>query len=101
MAEQSQDPHQKKPLKIRVPEEVAAGVYANTMAVFHTREEFVLDFVNVIPPRGVVTSRVITSPGHVKRIIRALQDNMERYEKLHGVVEEAPPPPLTGPTGYA
>ena len=57
-----------------------------------TREEFVLDFVNAFPPEGVVNARIIVSPGHLKRMIRALQDNLNRYETAHGPVIEAEPP---------
>ena len=100
MSEQDQDSKKRKGVQIKVPEEVAKGAYANTMAVFHTREEFVIDFLNVFPPTGVATARIITSPGHIKRIIRALGDNLLRYEERYGNVEEAPPP-YSGPMGYA
>ncbi len=100
MSGKGQDPQKRKGVQIKVPEEVAKGAYANTMAVFHTREEFVIDFLNVFPPNGVATARIITSPGHMKRIIRALQENLRRYEDRFGPVEEAPPP-TTGPMGYA
>jgi len=91
---------QKKPLRIKVPDEVARGSYSNAMAVFHTREEFVLDFLNVFPPGGIATARIIASPGHIKRIIRALNENLRRYEERFGEVKEAPAP-FTGPMGYA
>jgi len=100
MSEQGQDPKKHKRVQIKVPEEAARGAYANTMTVFHTREEFVIDFLNVFPPTGVATARIITSPGHIKRIIRALQENLRRYEDRFGSVEEAAPP-TTGPMGYA
>ena len=64
------------------------------------RIQFVIDFLNVFPPTGVATARIITSPGHVKRIIRALQENLRRYEERFGSIEEAPPP-TSGPMGYA
>jgi hypothetical protein len=100
MSEQGQKPDRKTGVRIKVPEEVARGAYANTMAVFHTREEFVIDFLNVFPPSGIATARIITSPGHIKRIIRALQENLRRYEDRFGPVEEAAPP-TAGPMGYA
>ena len=100
MSEQGQDPKKRKGAQIKVPEEVARGTYANAMAVFHTREEFVIDFLNVFPPTGIATARIITSPGHIKRIIRALQENLGRYEERFGPIEEAPPP-HSGPMGYA
>jgi hypothetical protein len=62
------------------------------MMISHTREEFVLDFINLFPPEGIVNARVIVSPGHLKRMIRALADNLGRYERRFGTVIEAPPP---------
>ncbi len=79
-------------LSIKLPENVLPGVYANQMLVSHTREEFVIDFVNLFPPEGVVNARVIVSPGHLKRMIRALQDNLSKYELAHGTIVEAAPP---------
>jgi len=81
---------QKMPIKM--PEAVLPGVYANQMLVSHTREEFVIDFVNLFPPEGVVNARVIVSPGHLKRMIRALTDNLRRYETRHGMIIEAQDP---------
>jgi hypothetical protein len=78
---------------IQMPDEVLPGRYANQMMVAHTREEFVLDFINLFPPGGVVTSRVIVSPGHLKRMIRAMRENLDRYEAVHGTVIEAEAPP--------
>lgn len=100
MTHDPKQPTGKKPMRVKVPEDVARGAYANTMAVFHTREEFVLDFLNVFPPAGIATARIITSPGHIKRIIRALHENLRKYEERFGAVEEAPPP-HAGPMGYA
>lgn len=82
----------KRELQVKVPDRVVGGVYSNQMMVSHTREEFLLDFLNVFPPQGVVNARVIVSPGHLKRMIRALGDNLARYEKRHGAVPEAAPP---------
>ncbi|NIM01302.1 MAG: DUF3467 domain-containing protein [Acidobacteria bacterium] len=79
-------------LSIKMPEKVLPGVYANQMMVSHTREEFVIDFVNLFPPEGVVNARVIVSPGHLKRMIRALSDNLNRYESRHGMIIEASDP---------
>lgn len=87
---------QKKPLPVKMPDRHLGGVYSNQMLVSHTREEFLLDFVNLFPPQGVVNARVIVSPGHLKRMIRALQENLARYESRHGpIVEAAPPKPGT------
>jgi hypothetical protein len=87
-------PEGKKPqeLGIKITDEILRGVYANNMVVAHTKEEFFVDFINVIPPQGIVTARVIISPGHMKRIIKALSENVRRYETQFGEIVEAPEP---------
>lgn len=79
-------------IEIQLDEETAQGAYANLAVVNHTDAEFTLDFIFVQPqaPRAKVRSRVITSPRHVKRLIRVLQDNMTRYEAQFGPVEIEP-----------
>lgn len=80
-------------IEIKLPDDMAGGVYANNMVVTHTREEFVLDFLAVFHPKaGVVASRVVLSPGHLKRVVRALSENLARYEAQHGVLQEAESP---------
>ena len=64
------------------------------MQVLHTKEEFVLDFFLVSPPTGVLTSRVIMSPGHSKRMVKALQENLGKYEEKFGKIEEAKTPEM-------
>lgn len=81
-----------KKISIKVPDSVLGGVYSNQMMINHTREEFVLDFINLFPPEGVVNARVIVSPGHLKRMIRALQESLTRYEQRFGMIPEATPP---------
>lgn len=82
----------KPPVPVKIRDEVAGGVYANSMMVSHTREEFALDFIYLSPNLAVLNARVITSPGHLKRIIRALSENLRRYEAAHGEIKEAAEP---------
>ena len=79
-------------LNIKIGDEEQKGRYSNLLRIAHSREEFILDFINLVPPQGVVTARVVTSPGHLKRIVRALQENLERYEAAHGAIQEASDP---------
>jgi hypothetical protein len=81
-----------KAIKVKVSEKVQGGVYANSMVVRHGKEEFVLDFLFIAPPEGAVMARVITSPGHMKRIIEALQTNMNKYEQNFGKLKPAEEP---------
>jgi len=81
-----------KEIKITFPEAVQGGAYANNMVVAHTKEEFILDFLMVAPPAGIVTARVIVSPGHMKRILEALRDNVSKYESSFGAIQKAEEP---------
>lgn len=86
-----------KGLNVKIPEEELRGRYANLVRISHTREEFILDFITMVPPQGTVTARVITSPGHAKRLLHALSTNLEIYEKRHGPVTAATEPPQDEP----
>ncbi len=90
MANQKQEPSRE--IKIKINDSELKGVYSNLMRVSHQKGEFILDFANVVPPAGIVTARVITSPAHLKSMIRVLQANMEIYEKKFGGVEAASQP---------
>jgi hypothetical protein len=82
----------KKGIQIYFPDALKGGVYSNVMQVAHTKEEFVLDFMMVMPPVGSITSRVIISPGHVKRMLAALADNIKKYEDKYGKITAAEEP---------
>ena len=88
-----------KEIKVSFPPHLQAGVYSNNMVVAHTKEEFILDFLMVVPPNGVVTARVIVSPGHMKRILEALKDNVSKYEKNFGAIQVSEAP--KGKIGYS
>jgi hypothetical protein len=79
-------PNQPNEIKVKVTDEILKGSYANTLLVAHTAEEFVLDFILSLPPQAVCNARVIIHPGHLKRVIVALQQNLALYEGKHGVV---------------
>jgi hypothetical protein len=83
----------KKEVKVSFPESLRGGVYANNMMVAHTKEEFILDFMMVTPPVGSVTARVVISPGHMKRMVSALTENLKKYESKFGKLTEAAEPP--------
>ena len=83
-------------ISIQMDPATATGVYSNLMMISHRKEEFVLDFMFVQPQRtpdgqtiANLRSRIITSPEHMKRILKAMQENISRYERSFGVIEEA------------
>ncbi len=77
-------------INIRVDEDVAAGEYANLAMVNHTPDEFVVDFIFVEPgiPKGSVRSRVVLTPGHFKRLLGAMNANLQRYEQAFGEIPD-------------
>ncbi|WP_299224757.1 DUF3467 domain-containing protein [uncultured Psychroserpens sp.] len=96
----------KQGINIELDEKVAEGTYSNLAIINHSVSEFVIDFVSIMPgtPKSKVKSRIILTPQHAKRLLKALGDNINRFEKSHGEIKdyEQPPIPLNfGPTGQA
>ncbi|MCD6418953.1 DUF3467 domain-containing protein [bacterium] len=76
-------------LQIELPEEVAEGIYANLVAIAHSPSEFVLDFVRAVPgvPKAKVQTRVIMTPINAKGLMKALEDNIKKYESKFGEIK--------------
>lgn len=79
-------------VNIKFQEQELKGAYGNFMLVQFTPEEFVLDFCNVVGPQPIHVSRVITSPGHIKRISKVLNEQIKKYEETHGKIDIASEP---------
>jgi len=77
-------------ISIELDEKVANGVYSNLVVVNHSESEFVLDFVSMMPgvPKGRVQSRVILTPLHAKRLLKALSDNIQKFENQQNEVND-------------
>lgn len=94
-------------LNIELNEEIAEGIYSNLAIISHSNSEFVFDFIKVMPglPKAKVKSRIMMTPEHAKRLMRALQDNLAKFEAQHGGVKDAESPhfPMNfgGPQGEA
>ena len=86
-------------IAIKAEDEVQSGSFSNVARISHGPESFNLDFlvVHPDPPFGRLVARVILTPGHAKRFLRALTENVERYERSHG---EIPAPESAAPDGY-
>ncbi|MEK7651888.1 MAG: DUF3467 domain-containing protein [Patescibacteria group bacterium] len=85
---------QDQQIQVKITDEILKGVYANTMQVSHTPDEFVLDFMNIFPASGVgiVTSKVIVSPAHYKRVLAAMQQNLKLFEDKFGTIKHVDTP---------
>jgi Protein of unknown function (DUF3467) len=93
-------------INIELDEKIAEGIYSNLAIINHSHSEFVLDFVTLMPgvPKAKVKSRIILTPQHAKRLLAAIAENVQRFEKAHGEIKESDQPqiPLSfGPTGQA
>lgn len=77
-------------LNIEISEEMAEGEYANLAIITHSHAEFVIDFVNVMPgtPKSRVKSRIILTPQHAKRFMKALIENIDRFEEVNGSIKD-------------
>jgi hypothetical protein len=94
MADEPKPPQNQ--ISIQIDADSATGVYSNLMMISHRKEEFVLDFLFVQPqrtPQGQAVanlrSRVITTPEHMKRILKAIEENIARYEQAFGTIQAA------------
>ena len=102
----SEEKEKQNQLNIELDEKVADGTYSNLAIINHSVSEFVVDLVNVMPgtPKAKVKSRIILTPQHAKRFMKALAENVNRFEESHGEIKdyEQPPIPMNfGPTGQA
>ncbi len=77
-------------INIELPEEVAEGIYSNLAIISHSHTEFVIDFIRMMPnvPKAIVKSRIILTPQHAKRLLKALADNVNKFESQHGQIQE-------------
>jgi len=84
-------PQSEQSIQINTGDEIVRGRYSNSLLVGHGPEEFILDWLLTSPSGTPLVSRVIVSPGHVRRIIDALTANLNQYEQKFGAVRVAEP----------
>mgnify|MGYP000656006546 FL=1 len=86
----SNQPEQPSQINIEISEEVSEGSYANLAIITHSHAEFVIDFVNVMPgtPKSKVKSRIILTPFHAKRFMKAMIDNVKKFEAANGTIQD-------------
>ncbi len=84
------DKNNENQVNIELTEDIALGVYSNLAIITHSPAEIISDFVQLMPgmPKGNVRSRVIMTPQNAKRYLRALSDNIQKFEQSFGVIEE-------------
>jgi len=82
---------QKQQISIELPDELAEGTYANFAVITHSPAEFVMDFIRVLPgtKKSRVHARIIMAPQNAKALLRALEENIRRYEERHGEIRSS------------
>ena len=87
MPDKASEPNQ---LNIEISEEISEGIYANLAIITHSHAEFVVDFVNVMPgtPKSKVKSRIILTPTHAKRFMKAMIENVKKFESINGTIQD-------------
>ncbi|MVO09241.1 DUF3467 domain-containing protein [Flavobacterium sp. TP390] len=98
--------NQQGQINIELDEKTAEGIYSNLAIINHSNSEFVVDFIAIMPgvPKAKVKSRIVLTPQHAKRLLKAMAENIQRFEAAHGKIEEGEQTqvPLNfGPTGQA
>lgn len=83
-----------KKQEIKIADNIPGAEYANAMQVNHNRDEFQMMFLNILGPSGKVSGKIISSPGHYKRMLAAMQDNLKKYEEKFGEIKD-----VEGPEG--
>lgn len=81
-------PPQGQQINIELGEKEAEGIYSNLAIITHSPAEFIIDFTRIVPgvPKARVHARIITTPQHAKMLMKALKDNIEKFEARFGVI---------------
>ena len=75
-----------KEIKLKINDNELKGLYANQIAIMHSKYDFVIDFIAMFPPEAIVNSRIITNPASLKRIYNAIGVNIKKYEEKFGEI---------------
>lgn len=100
-------PGDQSQINIELTEDIADGIYSNLAIITHSHSEFIIDYVKVMPgvPKAKVKSRIILTPQHAKRLMKALTDNIKKYESVNGTIKDTEPVPIPmnfgGPSAQA
>lgn len=82
--------NQNQPQEIKIADNIPGAEYTNLAQINHNKDEFMIMFANILGISGKVVSKIITSPGHYKRLLMAMQENLKKYEEKFGIIKEAP-----------
>lgn len=86
--------NRKNQINIELTDEVAEGIYSNLAIITHSNSEFIVDFVRIMPgvPKAKVKSRIVLTPQHAKRLLKALTENVLKFEAVYGIIQDTGQP---------
>ena len=81
-------PRRQMQINVKVPPDLDA-IYSNLAVITHSASEIIIDFAHALPnmPEAKVYARIISTPLHAKLLLRALNDNLEKYEAQFGEIK--------------
>ena len=76
-------------INVELGEKESEGIYSNFVLISHSPAEFVLDFTRMLPgvPKTKVYARIIMTPQHAKSLSKALNENIDKFEKEFGEIK--------------
>jgi hypothetical protein len=89
MTNQNNQPQPTQPQEIKIADNIPGGDYANVMQVNFNKDEFQMMFFTLLGNSGRVVSKIITNPGHFKRMATVMGDVIKKYEDQFGAIKEA------------
>ncbi len=87
---EKKNPPAENQINIELTEEIAEGIYSNLAIITHSNQEFILDFIKMMPgiPKAKVKARIVLTPQHAKRFLKALNENIKKFESLNGEIAD-------------
>jgi len=105
---ETNNPPQQNQINIELTEEIAEGIYSNLAIITHSNPEFIVDFIKMMPgiPKAKVKARIVLTPSHAKRFLKALKENINKFESQNGEIGDIEDIPMMnmnfgGQTGQA
>lgn len=79
--------NEEKKIDLELPSSVAQGTYSNLAVISHSPNEFVIDFLSLLPgmPKPQVVNRIIMTPSNAMGLLKALEENISKYQSEFSV----------------
>jgi hypothetical protein len=77
-----------QPIAMEINKDVES-IYANIARIAHSPADIVLEFAHLLPgsKKAKISSRVVMTPVSAKLLLKALNENLARYESSFGEIK--------------